>query len=366
MAEAVGEGLVVGTEAGSGDDATGRVVDGVAGKPRTSCGDGCSLGFMHDVEDLLLLVGCFAEDEGAGDVGLVAFDGAAIVDENDLILADDLRLERAVGEGRELTYLAGDYPLDAGAAVCSVDEAGELARGHAGLGGLEGGLVYGEGDVIGELHEGELGGGLYGAAAHGDRDGADCSKSGAGVGDAIREDELGTFFYADLAGGEASFFESLGEKSVGAFVFIPGVDLRGGCAGQSCRLGFHALADTAFFKDGADDEGSAGSGKYPGEEAFGLSPTKSGEVGEGGAGGDDEGAKFVLVKEGAGSFEALIAFGEGDGSGLGTAIRKSGYGGGQALGSDGRGGRALGFEIARQKKSGSSGYRGCGMEETST
>ena len=51
---------------------------------------------MDDVEDLALLVefgaGGVAEDEGAGDVGLVAFDEAAVVDEDDLAFADDLRL----------------------------------------------------------------------------------------------------------------------------------------------------------------------------------------------------------------------------------------------------------------------------------
>ena len=51
---------------------------------------------VDDVEDFAGLVefggGGVAEDEGAGDVGLIAFDGAAVVDEDDLSFADGLRL----------------------------------------------------------------------------------------------------------------------------------------------------------------------------------------------------------------------------------------------------------------------------------
>ena len=54
------------------------------------------MGLVDDVEDLAGLVefwrGGVAEDEGAGDVGLVAFDGAAVVDEDDFAFADNLRL----------------------------------------------------------------------------------------------------------------------------------------------------------------------------------------------------------------------------------------------------------------------------------
>jgi len=44
-----------------------------------------------------------------------------------------------------------------------------------------------------------------------------------------------------------------------------------------------------------------------------LAPAEAGEVVEGGAGGDDDGVDVVLVHEGAGSVEALLALGEGDG-----------------------------------------------------
>ena len=154
VAEAVGEVFVVGAVAGVGDDFAGGVVDGVAGCSGLACGEGGGLGLVDDVEDLLLLVGGFAEDEGARDVGLVAFDGAAVVEEDDLAFLDDLGLERAVGQRGVLADLAGGKAGEAGADVSGGDELGDLAVGHAGLEGLPCCLVDIEGVVVGEAHEG--------------------------------------------------------------------------------------------------------------------------------------------------------------------------------------------------------------------
>ena len=158
VADAVGEVLVVGAEAGGGDDAAGGGVDGLHFYAGTGGGEGCGLGAVDDVEDTLLAVGGVAVDEGSGDVGLVAVDEAAVVDEDDLVFADELRGGRAVGLGGEGGDLAGGLSANAAAGVGGVDEGGEVAVGLAGAAGLVDGLVDGEGDVVGELHEGELGG----------------------------------------------------------------------------------------------------------------------------------------------------------------------------------------------------------------
>ena len=59
---------------------------------------------------------------------------------------------------------------------------------------------------------------------------------------------------------------------------------------------------------------------------------EAGEVVERGAGGDDDGVDLVLVHEGAGAVEALLAFGEGDGDGFGAAVGEGGDGGGRVFG----------------------------------
>jgi hypothetical protein len=93
----MGEVFVVGAEAGGGDEVARGGVDGLALHAGMGGGEGGGLGLVDDVEYFAGLVefgaGGVAEDEGAGDVGLVAFDGAAVVDEDDLSLADGVRLE---------------------------------------------------------------------------------------------------------------------------------------------------------------------------------------------------------------------------------------------------------------------------------
>ena len=104
VADAVGEVFVVGAEAGVGDDVAGGGVDGLASGrrggrrrvrrpgPGGRCRRPCAVCRVCAV--------AFAVDEGAGDVGLVAVDGAAVVDEDDLVFADDLRLWVSRGVGR--------------------------------------------------------------------------------------------------------------------------------------------------------------------------------------------------------------------------------------------------------------------------
>src|SRR5882757_4517041 len=96
VADAVGEMFVVGAVAGGGDDVAGGGVDGLALDAGMGGGESGGLGLVNDVEDFAGLIefggGGVAEDEGAGDVGLIAFYGAAVVDEDDLAFADDLRL----------------------------------------------------------------------------------------------------------------------------------------------------------------------------------------------------------------------------------------------------------------------------------
>jgi len=115
-------------------------------------------------------------------------------------------------------------------------------------------------------------------------------------------------------------------------------------------LGFHTLADAAFFKDWADDEGTTFHGEDPGEEALGLSPGEAGEVVERGAGADDEGVELVFGKELAGALYSVFAFFEGDGDSFGAAAGESGEGR-RELEVRGRGGGALCVEAER---------RGCG------
>jgi hypothetical protein len=82
--------------------------------------------------------------------------------------------------------------------------------------------------------------------------------------------------------------------------------------------------DAAFFKGGTDDEGVAGGGEGPGEEALGLAGGDAEEVLQRGAAGDGEGGEFVSCEELAGAVNAVLAFGGGDGNGfVGTVFQRN-------------------------------------------
>ena len=130
----------------------------MAGQPGFGGGERGGLGAVDDVEDLALFVGRLAVDERARHIRLVAVDEAAVVDEHHLAFANDLRAGAAVRECGPLADLAGGFALDAGLLVAEGAEVGEVFVGHSRPGGFVGGFVDGEGDVVRELHEGELGG----------------------------------------------------------------------------------------------------------------------------------------------------------------------------------------------------------------
>ena len=122
VAEAVGEVVVVGAVAGIGDDLAGGGVDRVAGHAGTRGGKRRRLRAMDDVEDILHLVGGLAEDKGARDVGFIALDRAAVVDQDDRAFADDLRLERAMRQRGVFADLAAGVAGESDAVVGGADQ----------------------------------------------------------------------------------------------------------------------------------------------------------------------------------------------------------------------------------------------------
>ena len=314
VAEAMGEDAVAGAEAGGGDDLAGGGVDGLGLDAGAGGGEGGGLGAVDDVEDVALALGGLAVDEAAGDVGLVALDGAAVVDEDDLAFANDLRLQAAVGQGGGGANLAGGVALDAGAGVAFGDKGGEVVTGDAGPGRFPGGFVDCEGDGVGELHEGELGGRLDLTAAGDDGDGGVELAPGVSFGERVGEDELDAF--VDTYG--AGSGQVLDEQAVGVFVLLPGEDFGGAAIGELGELLGHA----GFLEAGADNVGRelGVGGEYPGEQALGLAGVDAGEVDERRAAGEDDGGHALLLHEGAGFVGAGLALGEGDGNGLVGAV----------------------------------------------
>ena len=161
-----------------------------------------------------------------------------------------------------LAHLTACIAGDAAARVGGVDELGEPGDWSCRVAWIRRQALYtDQRDVVGELHECEFGGGFDGAAAVGDGCCAGGGEGGAGVGDAVGEDELRALLDSDAAGGDAGFLEGLGKEFVGVFVFVPGVDAGGFGGGECGWFGFHALANAALFEDGQTMKGAPLAGR---------------------------------------------------------------------------------------------------------
>ncbi len=334
VAEAVGEVGIVGAEASVVNDFAGGGIDRSAGKAGFGCGKCGGLGAMDDVKDVLLPVGWLAKGKAAADVGLIALDGAAVIDENQAAVFDGLGLDAAVGQRGEGIDLATGIAGEAGQGIGLADPFADVGVGDAGAGGedgLPGGLIDLQSDVVGELHQSKFRGGLDCATAGGNGRGADDLECRAGLADTVGEDEgdafLNSQLAAQLSGGDAEVFEALSDERIRILILLPGVDPGVFAAGSL----LHLLPGALFFKAGADVEGCALAGQDGDEEALGVPPADAGVVDERCAADEGDGIDSLLSHECLCTDEALLALGKGDRPGLGAAVFERGQRCGKTL-----------------------------------
>src|SRR5262245_51813513 len=88
---------------------------------------GRGLSPLHDFEVLLHLVCWLAQDKGATDVRFISFDVASSVDQQNGLLADNLRLGGTVWQRRIVAHLHAGPSLEAKLRMCRLDELREVA-----------------------------------------------------------------------------------------------------------------------------------------------------------------------------------------------------------------------------------------------
>ena len=86
---------------------------------------------MDDLKDLFHLVAGFTQNEGSGDVRGISLNLATAIDENDRALTDNLRRNRPVREGRELTHLHIGPSFEAELTMGSFDQIFHILLGHS-------------------------------------------------------------------------------------------------------------------------------------------------------------------------------------------------------------------------------------------
>jgi hypothetical protein len=97
VAEAMGEESVAGAEAGGSNDCASGIVDGAGNVTGASSVESGVLGFTDGFVGLLNFICRLAENASASDVGFVALDFAAAVDQDYIAFLELLRLAGAVG-----------------------------------------------------------------------------------------------------------------------------------------------------------------------------------------------------------------------------------------------------------------------------
>ena len=170
--------------------------------------------------------GGLAQHKRAADIGLVSFHRAAIVDQHDGTLADDLRLARSMRQRRVFSHLYAGIARKSEGLVGGADQFAELAGGHAVAQGLPGRLIGLYGHAGGQAQQRHLGGTLDHAASGCDHRGAGDDRRRSRLRQAVGEDKRRGLLDADLARQKPGFFQAGGRQIIRAFILLPGVDVR--------------------------------------------------------------------------------------------------------------------------------------------
>ena len=214
--------------------------------------------------------------------------------------------------------------MNAAAGIGGDNHLVEMLVGVAGAAGEMDRLVDVEGDGVCEAEESDLGGRFERSTTGCDGRGSDEFQGWVRGSYGVREGEWGVLFDAKISGGEVRFGEALMKGEERIFVLLP----KEGEGGFALREGEEDFSEAVAFEEGADDERRSGSGDDVGEEALGLSPVGSGEILQGGSGGDEDAADFVLFHELASAVEAGFALLDGDGDDVFLTIVEREHGGG--------------------------------------
>ena len=141
--------------------------------------------------------------------------------------------------------------------------------GHALPQGGERGLVGGDRDVVGALHQRDLRRRLDDAAAGGDRVGTDVLERGRRPADHVEEEEAHALLDADAPGRDAAVLQDLGHRLSRVLVLLPRADV-GAEADQ--------FASAPLLELGAHPGDLAARGDHGREHPLAAAPAHAGEV----------------------------------------------------------------------------------------
>ena len=277
--------FVIWSESGLDDDLARRRVHVFARNTGPGRLEGCRLRFLLQVPDVELALGGLAEDNGPADVRAIALDVAASVHEDDIPFPQVARLDRTVRKRRRLPEVRSDAARGAERPERGCGDLAELRLGHSDFELRDGGFISFDGDIIRQLHQGQLGRRLDDAAPDGDRIGADVLVGRSFLAHPIIDEETQPFFDADFSGPDSPVLKNPGDDLIRAFVFFPGADV---CSKPD-------ELPRPFLLELGRDPGHIALGRQdPGERPLAEAPAHTGEIKHARAAFKKNGIEFVF------------------------------------------------------------------------
>ncbi len=178
--------------------------------------------------------------------------------------------------------------------LCRQHVGGELVGGHPLPHRREAGTEGGDREIVGPLHERQLRGGLDHPAPHGHRIGRHEPGGGRAGADPVEDEIPDLSLDADPTGRGAAVAEEATHKPIRALVFLPG---------PYFHRQMEALPRPRLFECGADARHLPSRGDHHQEGALREAPAHSGEIGQRGAGLQQQRIDPMLGHESPGVLE---------------------------------------------------------------
>src|SRR5229473_607905 len=295
--------FVVGTKACVGNDLARGRVHGFARRAHLGGGKAGVLRLALDFPNVALALRRFAENESAGDVGLVTFARAAVIHQNHIAVTQDLRGAAAVRKRGVLAKAAKDLALHPKITKRRGAVAGEFLLRHALAHRRPGRAIRDDREVVCFLHQSDLSLRFEHATTGGDRSRADKLEPGRCLANAIVEKKAHPLLDTDPPRTNAAIADDLRDAKIRALVFFPGANV-GADLDQFARAFFFELGtNPGEFTALRDDQR---------KHALTLAPTHAGEVVHAGPRLDVDGVDFLLGHQALRFRDPRFAFVVGD------------------------------------------------------
>ena len=274
-------------------------VDVLARHPGPRRVEGRLLRLLLQRPDRSLFVARLAEHIGTGDIAVIAFDGAAGVDQHHVAFLEVAFAGKTVREGGGAAELDDAEAAARGAQrpVSLVDEAADFAGADAVAEDTGGAALHLQGHFLGLAHQAKLGGRFEHPTAVDYAGTVDQLDRRRGLAKAVDEQE--SHGRIDRQGRDLPFAERVGQQRRRALILFPKADV---------RLDGEIRLQRPKLETRADDDGIADKGQQHRDQPLTRAPGHAREIPEARAGTDEQRIGPVVSQQAPRLLEPALAF----------------------------------------------------------